>query len=205
MENNSEGFQRANFGNWTMTVQEATGVFKASGIPRSERTIKRYCKNVTLMCRKFDFDTTRRWMVDPNSVNDVITEFKEIEERKQEIQAGRPPNDMSGQDMSDQDTSGQDMPRPEEGRAQTDSEELNRLKDQVKTLEAESDGLKINDAANKQVIQILKEERKEFLHAIEEKSHQIGTLEAQLRLEAPKEEETSVPEVIHTTHTEEDN
>ena len=133
MENNSDGFQRANFGNWTMTVQEATNVFNASGIPRSDRTVKRYCKNETLKCKKFDFDRVTRWMIDPDSVTVAISEFKEMEERKQEIEGQRSTNDVSGYDMPHHVTPGQDRPS-EEGRAHIDNAAVNELKDRVKTL-----------------------------------------------------------------------
>ena len=186
------GFQRANFGNWTMTVQEAAVFFKTSGVARSERTIKRYCKDDTLVCRKFSFDTSQRWMVDPDSVNITVSELKEIQERKQEIQAQRPKNDTTEHVMSGQ------------GEAEQGAEELPQLEERIKTLEVENDGLRINDAGSKQVIQMMKQERKELILSLEEKSHQIGALETQLQLSAPAEDPAD-EKVIHTTHAEEDN
>ena len=179
------GFQRANFGNWTLTVQEATSVFRTAEVPRSERSIKRYCKNGTLVCRKFDFEITRRWMIDPESVDTYVGELKEIADRKHELEGQRPPQDTSGHDLS-----GHGTPRPEEGAS---AEEVEGLKEEVKTLESERDGLKINDQANKQVIQITKEERAQFVSIIEAKSYEIGRLETQLQIAAPTEHEKNDP------------
>ena len=131
-------------------------------------------------------------MVDPDSVNITVSELKEIQERKQEIQAQRPKNDTTGHVMSGQGEAGQG------------AEEAPQLKERIKTLEVENDGLRINDAGSKQVIQMMKQERKELILSLEEKSHQIGALETRLQLSAPAEDPTD-EKVIHTTHTEEDN
>lgn len=63
---------------YSLTVEDASHLFYQAGVPRSVRTVIRYCTNNTLDCIKVDTERNLKYLVSQESVNARITELQQI-------------------------------------------------------------------------------------------------------------------------------
>jgi hypothetical protein len=63
---------------YTLTVEEASKIFISAGIPRSPRTVVRYCSNKHLDCIKVDTERNEKYLVSPSSLDTRIEELKQV-------------------------------------------------------------------------------------------------------------------------------
>lgn len=74
-----------------VSVDEAEFLFEMAGVPRNERTIRRYCDDQMLNCFKVDTKHGRRWMIDRPSAEKYIIQLQQAQEA-----SGRSRPDLPG-------------------------------------------------------------------------------------------------------------
>ncbi len=173
---------------YVLTIEEAAQLFAEAGVPRSPRTITRFCKLDDLDCLRIETEKNFKYLIDQNSVE------KRIKQLQQLVRI----NNRSYQDMSRHvETTGEtqpDMSRHVEQARETEQprEEERYLLERVEELENEVIHLKIDKAAKEQVINQMNVERKEFITQMNTMSYQLGEATAKLQLiEAPRPEAQS--------------
>src|SRR5215217_854821 len=63
---------------YTLTVEEASRLFSSAGVPRSPRTIDRYCKSGHLVCMKIETERNEKYLITQDSVTERITELQQV-------------------------------------------------------------------------------------------------------------------------------
>ena len=63
---------------FSLTLDEVAAQFEREGLPRSMRTLQRYCASGRLDCLKTDTVAGEQYFVDPHSVERAITELKQL-------------------------------------------------------------------------------------------------------------------------------
>ena len=176
---------------YTMTVEDAASVFTGAGFPRSVRTISRYCANKNLDCHLLDLELTRKYVIDPKSVDTRLAEIRQIMEIRQQSSGDKTRQDMASHDRSREAMTGHMASGDEQeqqGEKGTETE-INKLKAKV-----ESQGIDLRVAKGLQEEFI--RERQTFINQISSQGEKIGKLEERLlQLEAPKEKVHEVEEV----------
>ena len=61
---------------YSVTVHQASQLFDDAGVPRSERSIQRYCKRGHLDCYDYDREKDVIYLIDPESLERRIEELK---------------------------------------------------------------------------------------------------------------------------------
>lgn len=182
---------------YSLTVEEAAGLFATAGVPRSLRTLRRFCQQGELTCVSVQTEHGQQYLLDRVSVDRKIKEIQQVLETTRRTQAGyvRTQPAMTGH------IAGQGQPRPDATGEPETARETPEQKKKIETLEREVIELRIDKAARDRIIQQLTEDRKEFLNVVMEQSRQIGTLETNLlQLQAPKVVHTEpAPEVVAPT------
>jgi hypothetical protein len=188
---------------YSLTVREATRMFEEAGVPRTERSIVKWCTPnphglPRLMCR---YDTNdRRWFITEDSVRIAIAE--EIAKQR-EIEA-RNPQDSEHQSRGEEYTE-----RPNEGErldlmetrvfdhpeTQPREEVLIVEKDKlIRELEYKLRDEQIASRAKDIVIGQMKNERTRLLDQAMQWSRQVGVLETKLiQIAGPEQEHTVIP------------
>ena len=65
-------------GEFTLTVDEALQRYADAGLPRTPRSVQRYCALGHLECRRVDTPFGEKWLVTPESVDRHIAYIKEV-------------------------------------------------------------------------------------------------------------------------------
>ena len=173
---------------YTLTIKEASDLFTDYGVPRSPRSIQRFCELENLNCIRVKGEKTERYFVDPLSVERYAQELKQLENISQ---LG---GEVLRHDASQRDTSRQTMPQemplsrvvvaPPEPRA---DEEIVTLKTRVTALQKENRTLKIDRAVKEQIMGQMADERSAWHEQLIAQSREMGGLEMQLQqLSAPR-------------------
>jgi len=180
---------------YTLTVEEASRIFSDAGVPRSPRTIDRYCKSGHLVCMKIETDRNEKYLITEDSVTERITELQQVA--------------PTGHVQTEHDTSRhvetqQDMSRHDATHQQLSDDEKRRLEVRIKELELENIDLKIANRGKDYFVEELKNERerfeaerKEMVQQLIHHSHRVGELEGVIRhaqIEAPRQEEPKAAE-----------
>lgn len=167
---------------FTMTVDDAASRFADAGLPRSVRSIQRYCQRGHLTCTTVDTEISEMYLIDPESVERRIQELQQIELITRTSGVSRhdaPSRDMSRHDATVRDTSRQGM----------SSEKVEQLEQRIRELENEKMQIEIDKRAKEFVINQLVEDRKnlfsqvsEHVRTITDQARVIGQLETRLEL-----------------------
>jgi hypothetical protein len=165
---------------FTMTVEEAVTRYAQLGHPRNPRSIRRFCKQGSLDCRKVRTSNfSELYLIDPGSIDRHV---KEISETFPIVTA-----DIAAHDLARPDMSRHDLPRPAENVAARDDRYVALLEkvnaDQVEQLKTKDEQLKIKDT---QIAAMLERDR--------ETNFLIRGLQTLLGL--PDRRETSPPNEI---------
>lgn len=157
-----------------LSVDEAADLFHRAGVPRSARTIIRYCSQKHLECTKIETERNERYLISKESVESRIEELKQI----LSISRVQTYPDMSRHEPTSPDTSGHDVP---------DEKEKDALLQKITSLEKEKQDLQILNAGKDYLVQQYKEERIGLIEQMRADAHRVGELETKLlQLEAPK-------------------
>jgi len=195
----------------TLTTFEALKIFEREGLPRSQRSLERYCKVGKLDC--FADPDEQRYYITEESVERLIGHLKEIAARHEPsdmVGHGRPVSDSGGQSPTwSEDVVGGGRPVTEEHQRAEEMPDGGEKDKRIQELEHENMDLKINNRAKDYFIERLEKDRENFVqerHGLIDRiangMRRIGILENKLlQLGAPKEEEHNEyeGEVVETT------
>jgi hypothetical protein len=163
-----------------LSVEDASALFIQAGVPRSPRTVIRYCANKHLDCVKVDTERNEKYLVSETSVRSRIDELRQIMVTSHV--APRPV--ISGYGESRPDVS-----RPDE----TYGEKVQELEKEVATLKTERDRLELEkrdlEITNRVKDSILKKAEGELGWARDRLmrfNRAVGELTTILRLKAPE-------------------
>ena len=175
----------------TFTIKQAADRFASLGVPRSPRSVQRFCELGNLDCIRVKGEKTERYFVDPLSVERYAEELRQLENISQ---LGM---DTSRHDATERDTTRHDAPasnvKPtEEAPAPTPTPEpSDELRSRLDAAEKEKMQLQIDVAARTYVINQMTDERRHFLDQIVTQSREIGRLETRVQqLAAPQPDVT---------------
>lgn len=85
---------------FTLTIDEALERYAGAGLPRTPRSIQRYCAKGHLECRLIETQIGEKYMVSPASVDKHIAYIEEVS------------SNSTGRDLTRQDATGRDASRP---------------------------------------------------------------------------------------------
>jgi hypothetical protein len=177
-----------------LTIEEAAELFSQSGVPRSHRTISRYCEQRILEAMFMDTEKNQKYLITRESVERRIKEIKQI------LATSHVPSrhDKSGHNETHPDKSRHVESTDENRRATSSSSRLEAdsqlasLKLELKKLKEDNLQLHIDKSAKEQFINRLIEERERTMHQAIELSREVGRLENRLlQLESPREQDMS--------------
>lgn len=154
---------------YSLSVEEASARCFEAGVPRSPRTLMRYCAHGHLDCSKVDTERNEKYLISRSSLERRIQELLQVA--------------TTGHVESQRDTTRHDAPSRDTSRSDEQSAELT---DKVKQLEAENLDLKITNRAKDQLIQMVRDERAGFIDQLTATSRRMGQLEERLQLMTPR-------------------
>ncbi len=158
----------------TLSAGETSVIFAEAGVPRSVRTVQRYCKKGHLYCITIDTEISEKYLIDRNSVERRIKELQQLD------RVLRSTGDATSREETRHDAAGHGTSRQDESEDTTGK---------IAELEQENLQLTIDRAAKEQVINQLVIERKEHVAQMTEQGRQIGVLETRLKqIEAPRDQ-----------------
>ena len=64
---------------YTLSAEETSVIFAEAGVPRSVRTVQRYCKKGHLDCITIDTEISEKYLIDRNSVERRIKELQQLD------------------------------------------------------------------------------------------------------------------------------
>lgn len=161
---------------YSLSVEEASALCCEAGVPRSPRTLMRYCAHGHLDCRKVDTERNEKYLISRSSLERRIQELQQVA--------------TTGHVESQRDTTRHDAPSRDTSRSDEQSAEL---EEKVKELEAENLDLKITNKAKDQLIQLVREERVGFIEQLTAATRRMGQLEERLQLMAPRNDSATEP------------
>jgi hypothetical protein len=165
----------------TLTVREVAKMFEAAGVSRTERSIVKWClpnkHDVARLDAVFDANE-RKWFITQESVERAIAE----EQARAARHHDPVPNAADESVPNDSEQTPKRQQRPD-----SDDEDRTELRGKLRDLEITN---RVKDAYIEQLkgnLQSADEERRGYIQQLIDKSHQIGSLETQLRqLAAPR-------------------
>jgi hypothetical protein len=178
---------------YTLTVEEASRLFSDAGVPRSPRTIDRYCKSGHLVCMKIETERNEKYLITPDSVTERIIELQQVAPTSH-VETER--------DTSRHVETQPDMSRHDTTHEQVTNDEKTKLEERIKELERENFDLQITNRAKDYFVDELKKDRQYFeavrqdmTQKLIEQSQRVGELQVKVhRLEAPQQEQAKAPE-----------
>ena len=169
----------------TLTIKQAAHLFADLGVPRSPRSVQRFCELNNIDCIRVKGEKTERYFVNQPSVERYAEELKQLEN------ISRIEDDTARYDAPQRDMTRNDAPRREAPASVepviSPDREAPAPHERIVILEKEKLQLAIDRAAKEQVIGQMLDERRTWLGQLTEQSRVIGRLEMQVQqLEAPK-------------------
>jgi hypothetical protein len=181
---------------YTLTVEAASALFSKADVPRSKRTVQRYCELGHLDCLKVETMRSEKYLVSEESVQNRIKELQQLVATGQ----SETMHDMSSHDASLHDTARSDAPERVTTRhdAITDVEhvqlqqKIDELEEENTRLRADNSHLEITNKFKDMYITHVTRTLAEKDKRIGRFERVIGKLETILRLKAPNEETASI-------------
>lgn len=180
---------------YTLTAEETSRLFVNAGVPRSPRTIDRYCQSGHLVCMKVDTERNEKYLITSESVAARIKELQQV------MPSGHV---ETYPDMSGHVESRPDMSRHDSIDDQTIINEKKKLEERLAELERENLDLKITNRGKDYFVEELKKDKEKLEEAREKvvqqlvaQSFRVGELEGIIqvhKLEAPQRDEQSAVE-----------
>ncbi len=157
-----------------LSAEETSVIFAEADVPRSVRTVQRYCKKRHLDCITIDTEISEKYLIDRNSVERRIKELQQLD------RILRSSVDATSREETRHDAAGHATSRHDGSENATGK---------IAELEQENLQLTIDRAAKEQFISQLVTERKEHVAQLTEQGRQIGILETHLKqIEAPRDQ-----------------
>lgn len=174
----------------TLTIKQAAELFAKHNVPRSPRSIQRFCDHENIDCIRVKGDKTERYFVDPVSVERYAQELKQLENISH-IGAEVTRHDTSQHDTSRHDATPASAAIHVAKQTHETANESIELRSRIDVLDKENLQLKIDRAAKEQFIGQMLDDRRAWLAQVTEQSREIGRLEMQVQqLAAPRRDMT---------------
>ena len=176
----------------TLTIKQASALFVNLGVPRSTRSIQRFCEIGSIDCIRVKGEKTERYFINQPSVERYAKELQQLEH------ISRIEGDIPRHDATQHDIARHDAPRRYEPKREptlepapvppsNSSNGSQELKSRIDVLEKENLQLKIDRSAKEQVIGHIMDERHKMIDRLTELGRDIGSLETRLlQLAAPQ-------------------
>ena len=164
----------------TLTIKQTAELFAKHGVPRSPRSIQRFCDQENIDCIRVKGDRTERYFVDPVSVERYAQELKQLENISH-IGAEVTRDDASQHDTSRHDATTDSATLHVAKHTHETASESIELRSRIDVLDKENLQLKIDRAAKEQVIGQMLDDRRAWLVQLTEQSREIGRLEMQVQ------------------------
>jgi hypothetical protein len=182
-----------NLSQYTLTVEETSQLFINAGIPRSPRTVIRYCSNKHLDCMKIDTLRNEKYLVSPSSLEARIKELKQVI-GSSHVQTSL---DTSRHDATYPDMSRHDETDPEETKrndeyTSTLERRVGELEQQNEELTYKNRDLEITNRVKDMAIKKAESEIKESRGRLMRFNRAIGELATMLRLKAPDQDTSQI-------------
>ena len=179
--------------NHTLTVREAARMFEDAGVSRTERSIVNWClpnkHDVARLDGVYDANE-RKWFITQESVERAIAE-----EQARAARHNDPLPNLSETVRNDvkEEVPNASEARPKRESSDSDAGEVTELNAKLRDLEIAT---RVKDFAIKKLegdLQNADAERKGYIQQLIDKSHQIGSLETQLRQIAAPRNDRALP------------
>lgn len=190
--------QERDLSRYSLTAEEASELFIHAGVPRSLRTVIRYCSNKTLDCTKVDTERSLKYLVAKESVDNRIVELQQIAA----LGYGTPHLEATRH--------GETIDEPRPAMASHDAtpdadQKIHELTGRVGELERENERLerekmnleitnRVKDAVIKKNESLLETAHSQLMRF----NRAVGTLTERLRLTAPKEDTSQILAYLDT-------
>src|SRR4051794_30568783 len=142
---------------YVLTIEEAAQLFAEAGVPRSPRTITRFCAQGDLDCLRVETEKNFKYLIDQNSVEKRIVQLQQIAQYVNKLYQDKSrhvePTGETQPVMSRHDEQPRETEQP--------SEEDVHLHERIEELEVELMHVKIERAAKQEVINRMAAERKD--------------------------------------------
>lgn len=169
----------------TMTIKQAAELFARYDVPRSPRSVQRFCDHENIDCIRVKGDKAERYFVDPVSVERYAQELKQLENISN-LGAEAARNDATQRDVSRHSKTSEGLPPNILAPTAERPNDTLELRGRIDILDKENFQLKIDRAAKEQVIGQMVDERRIWLTQLTEQNREIGRLEMQMQqLAAP--------------------
>ena len=173
--------QTKDMSQYSLTVEAASDLFIQAGVPRSPRSVIRFCSNSALDCIKVDTERNMKYLVSPKSVQVRIAELQQIASvghdstRLDMSSHDEPRRDMSGHDATPDENKKLVDLQSRVGELEQENEELKREKRDLEITNRVKDAVL---AKNEGVLSALQGQVMKFNRA-------VGEFATILRLKAP--------------------
>ena len=173
----------------SVTTKEAVLLFEDAAVPRSLRSIERYCKKGRLDAYLHPDEDT--YYIDQESIIRLIKEFQQAQERR----LNRTPASVATAVDSVDDSGGQVPPSA--------ASENDGIENELKKKADEIFNLKIDVSAKAQVISIMRDQMETDRQVLVDTTRRLGQVEERLGISAPiqMEEDTVDEEETETKST----
>lgn len=167
----------------SLSVDQASQRFADAGVPRSVRTVQRYCQVGYLNCISIQGEIGARYLVSEASLRDRITELQQVQTILG-ASANAPGRDTARQNAPQRDEARHDASRRDE--LDVALKRIDELEGETRTLEIDK---RVRDAMMEQMQrdrERLLDDLRRYVETMNDQSRQIGRLEAQAaQLRAP--------------------
>ncbi len=161
----------------TLSAEETSVLFADAGVPRSVRTVQRYCKKGHLACITVDTELSEKYLIDQNSVERRIKELQQID-RIMRSTGDATRRAETRHDAAERDTSRHDG-------SEDVTVKIAKLEENIKDL-------KLDKLIDNKVKSELRQQNERLINQFGKLHERIGSLKSELlALKPGKPEETS--------------
>ena len=172
-----------------LTITQAAELFAQLGVPRSKRSVQRFCEQGHLDCVRIKGPRGDQFFINRESVERYAEELKQIEAVASigaEPHHDAPQHATARYSAPQRDNAPPGPPAEPEPVHTAESEHV----ETIKRLEGELLNLRIDNRAKEQVITMLDGERREMNSQIRDISYRLGAAESRVaQLEAPRRDD----------------
>ena len=150
---------------YTLSIEDALSIYERAGLPRTPRTIQRYCAKAHLDCRRIETSYGEKYLITPDSVAKHIAYIEEVRQAtagrdlSRPVATSRDNRDNTSEDPSRPVATSPDQPR----QVATDNDAASRY---VARLEGENEFLRGQITVKDVQIKDLTERARETNHLI---------------------------------------
>lgn len=182
---------------YTTTVADAVNLFDEAGVPRSDRSIQRYCKRGHLDCYLLDREQDVTYMIDPDSIERRIEELRQLSEIHQQPGVATH-RDISRHDAPQRDTARHGATTDDKNEQVKESEhEISRVKkleSEIRKLEDANLIKEIELKVKDKLLVDLNEQRRQDIEVITRLGESVGEWKTKYLQLAPPTEAARIVE-----------